>query len=337
MPDWATFAAFASVVTAGLLILSFASRDVVSSDSDFDDERPRRPADTDESDGGPADADAGSRVGDSARLGRGDGAREPDSERSFARERDPSADTAERPSVVFPKSGVRYRLDPPLESESQSERGSGRTPDDGRISELSTAELLVNVAFSQGLFAVFLLAGAWYAQVPPSAFGAGAESLSLSNLVGGAALGVVLYAINQVGAALGAARGLGNAEELREALAPETPAGWAVLLLFVLPLIAGFEELLFRGALVGAFAVGFGVSPWLLAVVSSVAFALGHNAQGRLGVLVTGTLGFVLAAAYVLTGSLYTVVLAHYLVNALEFVVHEGLELDWAARFNGDG
>jgi membrane protease YdiL (CAAX protease family) len=98
----------------------------------------------------------------------------------------------------------------------------------------------------------------------------------------------------------------------------------------VLPLIAVFEEFLFRGVLVGAFAVGFGVSPWLLAVLSSIAFALGHGAQGTTGVAVTGALGFVLAAAFVVTGSLLVVVVAHYLVNALEFLVHEWAAVDWA-------
>ncbi len=117
--------------------------------------------------------------------------------------------------------------------------------------------------------------------------------------------------------------GFGDATALREAMAPDSAAGWAVLLLVVLPLVAGFEELLFRGVLIGAFATGFDVSPWLLAALSSVAFALGHGAQGRVGIVVTGALGFVLAAAFVLTGSLVAVVVAHYLVNALEFVVSE--------------
>jgi membrane protease YdiL (CAAX protease family) len=97
----------------------------------------------------------------------------------------------------------------------------------------------------------------------------------------------------------------------------------------VLPVIAGFEEVLFRGALVGVVSSGYGVSAWVMAVVASGAFALGHGAQGRLGVLVTGALGFVLAAAFVLTGSLVVVIVAHYLVNALEFVVHEGLGVEW--------
>jgi membrane protease YdiL (CAAX protease family) len=53
------------------------------------------------------------------------------------------------------------------------------------------------------------------------------------------------------------------------------------------------------------------------------------------GVVVTGVLGFVLAAAFVLTGSLLAVVVAHYLVNALEFVVHEGLGADPFGRERG--
>jgi hypothetical protein len=44
--------------------------------------------------------------------------------------------------------------------------------------------------------------------------------------------------------------------------------------------------------------------------------------------VVTGALGFALAAGFVLTGSLVVVVVAHYLVNALEFTVHEGLGVE---------
>ncbi len=102
----------------------------------------------------------------------------------------------------------------------------------------------------------------------------------------------------------------------------------------MLPTVALFEEFLFRAVLVGAFsagaaALGVPASPWLLAVLSSVAFALGHGAQGRAGVVATGTLGFVLAAAFLLTGSFVVVAVAHYLVNALTFVVHEGVGVEW--------
>jgi membrane protease YdiL (CAAX protease family) len=138
---------------------------------------------------------------------------------------------------------------------------------------------------------------------------------------------VGLYAANEAGAWVAERAGIDADESLRELLAPETVGGWLLLLGVVLPLVALVEEFLFRAALVGALAAGFSVSPWLLAVLSSVAFGVGHGLQGPGGVVVTGALGFVLAAAFVLTGSLWVVVVAHYLVNALEFLVHEALDV----------
>nr|WP_245545383.1 CPBP family intramembrane glutamic endopeptidase [Halomicrobium katesii] len=75
-----------------------------------------------------------------------------------------------------------------------------------------------------------------------------------------------------------------------------------------------------------ALAAGFSLSPWLLAVVSSVVFGAAHGAQGRVGMLVTGGLGLALAAGFVLTDSLLVVVVAHYLVNAWS----SGSTRDWA-------
>jgi membrane protease YdiL (CAAX protease family) len=190
---------------------------------------------------------------------------------------------------------------------------------------LGTVTLLVNVTLSQGVFAALLLAGAWLTEVPPSAFGVSAATVGPGIVALGVGVGGALYLANELGSRVATALGVGPGEELRALLAPDSPREWALLLLVVLPAIAGFEELLFRGALVGALSVGFGVSPWLLAVGSSLAFGVAHGAQGPAGVLVTGLLGFALAATFVLTGSLLVVVVAHYLVNALEFVVHEGL------------
>ena len=206
-------------------------------------------------------------------------------------------------------------------------RHDGPTDRPHTTPQLSTIALLANVAVSQGTFGLLLLAGAWFTQIPLAAFGVSTPLVSVSTLGVGVALGVALYAANEAGASVGERLGIGADEGLREALAPESLGGWVVLLFLVLPIIAGFEELLFRGVLVGVFSAGFGVSPWLLVLGSSVAFALGHGAQGPAGVVVTGVLGFVLAAAFVLTGSLVVVVVAHYLVNALEFLVHEGPDI----------
>ncbi|MFD1641356.1 CPBP family intramembrane glutamic endopeptidase [Halohasta litorea] len=198
--------------------------------------------------------------------------------------------------------------------------------------ELSTPALLANVAVSQGLFAVLLVTLAWYTEIPAWAFGLAPESFTLGGVATGIAVGSVFYICNEAAAAVGRQWGVSTPSGLREALAPETAAGWAVLLVVVLPIIAGFEELLFRGALIGVLQAGFAVPVWLLVVGSSVAFALGHGAQGRLGIVVTGLLGVGLAAVFVHTGSLVVVIVAHYVINVLEFVVHEGIGPTWLSQ-----
>ncbi|WP_430504549.1 CPBP family intramembrane glutamic endopeptidase [Haloparvum sp. PAK95] len=190
---------------------------------------------------------------------------------------------------------------------------------------LTTRLLLVNVLFSQGAFLAALAGLAWWTDVPASAFGLTLATLDAGTVAVGLAAGVVLYAGNETAARLGEQFGFSAPEALRSAMAPTDRAEWALLLLAVLPTIAIFEELLFRGALVGVLAVGFGIDPWLLVVASSAVFGLGHGAQGRLGILVTAGIGVVLGAVFVLTGNLFVVILAHYVINALEFVIQEGI------------
>jgi len=249
----------------------------------------------------------------------------------------PPWSTRPQPGSVDPGVGDRSHDDIAARSDATAAESAPEL-DDRNLAErvhttqpqLSTTALLANVAVSQGAFGCLLLAGAWFTEIPIAAFGVSAPVVSPETVGVGIALGGGLYVANEFGATVGERLGVGADEGLREALAPGSLGGWAVLLFVVLPIIAGFEELLFRGVLVGVFAAGFGLSPWLLAALSSVAFALGHGAQGPAGVVVTGVLGFVLAAAFVLTGSLLVVVVAHYLVNALEFVVHEGIDIEWA-------
>lgn len=204
--------------------------------------------------------------------------------------------------------------------------GSQNEVDDPAVGEsMPAGMLLANVALSQGLLGVVVVGGAWYAQVPAAALGLGAGSAAPRLLALGVAFGVALAAANELLAVVAERVGVGYSEALRGLLAPDSAVGWLALLGVALPVVAGFEELLFRGALVGAMAAGFGVSPWLLAAGSSLLFGVAHGAQGTTGMVVTGALGFALAAAFVVTDSLLVVVVAHYLVNALEFVVHEGL------------
>ncbi|MFC4987607.1 MULTISPECIES: CPBP family intramembrane glutamic endopeptidase [Saliphagus] len=229
---------------------------------------------------------------------------------------------------------------PPLEP-AVEERGvdDGRAPVVGHEEEpnpgdtladsMSTGTLLANVALSQGLFAALLVGAALYAAIPPEALGLDlSRAYVTEGVLYGTVAGMVLYAANEAGAAGARRAGIDHDEGLRELLAPDSAGGWLVLLVGVLPLIAIFEELLFRAALIGAVSAGYGLSPWPLAIGSSIAFALGHGIQGTAGIVVTGLLGFALAALFIATGSLLAVVVAHYLVNALEFVVHEGIGLE---------
>jgi membrane protease YdiL (CAAX protease family) len=194
--------------------------------------------------------------------------------------------------------------------------------------DVSTGALLANVAITQGLFGAVLIGGAIAFAIPAWAFGLDDEALTSEALGWGVGLGVALWGASEFGSRVIDAASIEYDEGLRELLAPEGTGGWIVLLGVILPVIAGVEELVFRGAAIGVVAAGVGISPWTMAVVSSFAFAMGHGAQGRAGIVVTGILGFVLATGYILTGSLLTVIVAHYLVNALEFLVHEGLGFD---------
>lgn len=309
MPQWTTFAGVTGVVLVLLLVLSRLTQQAFA-DPDPDTESPPRAES--------AATESSTRIDlEETRIDAGEAtpAVGSDGERS---EGSPVEDGDES-SRSRPRSRSRSRARVSRES-------------------LSTAELLANVAVSQGLFAGVLLGAAIYAAIPAEALGvAFTREYLVSGLVVGTGVGLVLYVANELGAAGATRVGIDHDEQLRELLAPDTAGGWAALLLVVLPIIAVFEELLFRAALIGVLAAGFGLDPWLLAVGSSIAFALGHGMQGTAGVLVTGALGFVLAAVFILTGSLLVVIVAHYLINALEFVVHEGLGLEWTEPLETNG
>ena len=213
---------------------------------------------------------------------------------------------------------------------------SGVPEESGPEFRLTSMELFANVVFTHGLFAGFLVAAAFYWDVPAEALGAvpeplgvlGSVSPTVEAVVLGIAFGLALAAANEVSMFALDRAGIGYEDTLRELLSPSSAGGWVALLGVVLPLVAISEELLFRAVLIGVFAETFALSPWLLAIVSSILFAIGHGAQGRGGILVTGLLGFVLAAGFVLTGSLLLVIVAHYVVNAVELVAHEGLGIE---------
>ena len=73
------------------------------------------------------------------------------------------------------------------------------------------------------------------------------------------------------------------------------------------------EEILFRGFLVWYAATWIG--PWPAAVVTSIAFGLGHLYQGRAGVIKTGLAGLVAGTLYVATGSLLWPIILHVAID----------------------
>ncbi|WP_330631134.1 CPBP family intramembrane glutamic endopeptidase [Halocatena halophila] len=197
------------------------------------------------------------------------------------------------------------------------------------IANESTAVLLANVAISQGLFATVLVIAVWITSIPPFALGvefSSQASVGLTGLLTGITAGILLYLFNVAGSMVAKARDVDFDARLREQLTPDSHSAWVLLLVGVLPIIAVFEELLFRAILIGVTSVGTGLSPWLFAGGSSVVFAVGHGVQGRLGMLVTGVLGFALAVVFIISNSLLAVVVAHYLVNALEFLCTDRIE-----------
>lgn len=308
MPQWGAFLAVVAVLTVLLLLLSRQSQRFIRAAAE----------------GGSTGSE--SRPVERRSLSDGDGEQTPET----------SPDDGE----LFPGMPPGDELSP---GETQTEPGAGAGPDGGspggaavpervddagstsgdpRLEPTSTV-LLANVASTQALFAGVVLAAAWYFSIPPSAFGA--TPVTPLDAGVGVGFGLVLWLANELSTTVANTAGVAHDETVRGLLAPGSTRGWVGLLVVVLPLIAFAEELLFRAALLGVPAAGFDVSPWPLAVVASLAFALGHGAQGRVGVVVTGFLGLALAGGYVLTGSLLVVVLAHYVINAMEFLLHERL------------
>lgn len=308
MPAWTAFGAVVVVVLALLLSLSWLTQRAMSDGAES-------------ADGESPPGEAGTGADDPPRAGP-----------------ERAADT------VTPAPVVREPV-PAVESDDDGRVGDGRgstaevaavpdgapgVPEDSPAAETLTAggelsggALLANVAASQGTFTVVLAVAAVATAIPLGSLGMGTDALGAGPLAAGVGLGLGLAVANQGAVRLFRRLDVAFSEDLRELLAPETAGEWAALTLGVLPLVAVFEEFLFRAILIGAFATGFGVDPWLLVVVSSALFAAGHSAQGAAGIVVTGGLGLVLGGAFVLTGSFATVVIAHYLVNALEFLIHE--------------
>lgn len=195
-------------------------------------------------------------------------------------------------------------------------RRSARLLDRQELQAVPKPALYGTLALNQGVVLVAVAALLVWCAVPLTTLGTG----EIPDLRAVVALSVALVLLNEAASYL--TREASAANPLRALLAPRRPLDWVVLAVVLLPTIAVTEELLFRGLLIGGLGAGTELPAGLLVVASGIGFGLAHTAQGRQGVVVALGLGLVLGAAYHLSGSLWLVVAAHYLVDLVEFLVH---------------
>jgi membrane protease YdiL (CAAX protease family) len=150
------------------------------------------------------------------------------------------------------------------------------------------------------------------------ALGPGLEAMGLRPVLGLSDLqtaGILTVGIAALGLAFWLAGEVWNLDE-SEVLAELIPRNARERSLFVLlSLAAGVgEEVAYRGYLVVVLG-GLFEGPWMAAVVSSLAFSLLHAYQGALGILRSGLIGFLFAAAFILQGSLWPLIVVHVVVD----------------------
>lgn len=93
-----------------------------------------------------------------------------------------------------------------------------------------------------------------------------------------------------------------------------------------LALSAGIcEEIVWRGFLLAALVALFpGLGAWLYVLVIALVFGIGHLYQGIGGMFVSGFIGAIFAALYLMTGSLWLVMLLHTLIDLHPLLLSRG-------------
>ena len=92
-----------------------------------------------------------------------------------------------------------------------------------------------------------------------------------------------------------------------------------VMFLFIVIVAGGIREELQRAFLLHRFRGDLG-QPWMGVVITSLAFGLGHTVQGTDAAIITGTLGALWGAIYILRGSALAPIVSHSLFNSAELV-----------------
>ncbi len=203
---------------------------------------------------------------------------------------------------------------------------------------LKTIELTGNLLLSlpEFIFKVILLGlclgliSSLNVQNPEKYFGWPSNSPALDVVIG-AAIGLVTqFGVNI--ASFSAIKLFGKSiysPAIMKSVVPNNPREW-ILIIIPLLLAVTIEEVLFRSMLIGGFSIV--VNPWLMAAASSIIFGIMHSPQGKLGVGLTGVVGFILAATFIITQSLVVVISAHYIINFLQ-ILRAKEDLSWLERF----
>ena len=106
---------------------------------------------------------------------------------------------------------------------------------------------------------------------------------------------------------------------------PSHRSQWIWLALAFIPPVA-MEELLFRTLWVGLFQ---DVIPLAILISgTSLVFGLMHGPQGKLGMIVTGTINAIFCLLFVWSGELLVTLVAHYTVNMLQLITAH-FQRDW--------
>lgn len=185
--------------------------------------------------------------------------------------------------------------------------------------------LLAAKAVDAGIVAIVAALLVRRLSLAPAALGL--RSLPLAGMLGwSCAATVALYGVLFASAiALVFVQLLGGAEWLVEDAGRRLPLlsalvdvpGWQASALLVA--VALHEELLFRALLMPAIRAWGGWVPALL--LSAVVFGLLHVEQGWVGIAQASGLGLVLGGVFLVSGSIWPAVLAHFAFNRIQFAL----------------
>ncbi len=159
----------------------------------------------------------------------------------------------------------------------------------------------------------------------PAALGWGTTYLGQDLALGGLAGLVLAAGLNLGGQAAVKRWGPGvYSTRLLQCMLPVNTREWVGLLLALLP-AAAVEELLFRSLPLGG--LGWLVPPWWLMWPLAVLFGSLHWPQGGWGVVGTAIAAIALSLLFLATGSIWTAVAAHYVMNVVQIAAAKRMGL----------